>query len=61
VLLPTNERAKRMGEIMRNVPEKDQRCLNCHTMFEQGDEKQQTEELLREGVSCVGCHGPYTA
>jgi hypothetical protein len=61
VLLPTNERAKRMGEIMRNVPEKDQRCLNCHTMFEQGDEKLQTEELLREGVSCVGCHGPYTA
>jgi len=61
VLLPKNERAKRMGEILKISPESEASCLSCHSMFAKGDAKYKEAGLLAEGVSCVACHGAFEA
>src|SRR5258706_442022 len=46
VLLPKNERAKRMGEILKISPETEPSCLSCHSMFAKGDAKYKEAGLL---------------
>jgi hypothetical protein len=54
-----------MGQLLHIEPEKDYRCINCHSMFEQVDKQLIDEDLkgqgklLKDGVSCVACHGPF--
>lgn len=53
----TNERSKRMGELMGVDVTKDVRCLACHAVV--ATQAQQGRDFnIKDGVSCDACHGP---
>jgi hypothetical protein len=56
------ERAKRMQAILKetipdvaNAPQ----CLSCHSANCSPDQAENRANLLKEGVTCVVCHGPH--
>lgn len=57
------DRARRMGELLKIDPTKHKSCLVCHAVYLEDSElmKKSTDESFRpeEGVSCVACHGAY--
>ncbi len=40
------------------APDKEAKCLKCHSTFDRADAKLRGGILATEGVSCETCHGP---
>jgi hypothetical protein len=54
-----NDVGKRMGRILNITPEKDKRCLVCHSLAIEPAQKASTYNVDQmDGVSCENCHGP---
>ena len=49
-----SEEAKKYSE----NPQKDKKCLKCHSTFHSADAKLMRGIKENEGVSCESCHGP---
>ena len=52
-----NDVAQRMGRILKLQPEKEPRCLACHSLDIEPSLKAATFDR-NDGVSCENCHGP---
>src|SRR5579863_347853 len=52
-----NDVAQRMGRILKLQPEKEPRCLACHSLDIDPSLKAATFDR-NDGVSCENCHGP---
>jgi hypothetical protein len=56
----TGDIGKRIGRILRINPEKSPKCLDCHALNVQEEQKARTFDT-NEGVSCESCHGPASS
>lgn len=57
-----SKRAQEMAALMKmdKKPEDDPRCLNCHGFSERAKVMpEDREKVVKEGVSCVVCHGAF--
>ncbi len=54
----TNEKSRRMADLLGWDLQKDGRCLSCHAPAFDAPKAKEKPELVTEGVSCSGCHGP---
>lgn len=55
-----NDVAKRITRLMslNADPQKEQRCLVCHSLSPPDDQRAKTFTDFSDGVSCESCHGP---
>jgi hypothetical protein len=58
-----NKRSQRMGKLLGISPVHEEACLNCHAVVIKNKSLEKQSELagfkVKEGVSCVVCHGAY--
>jgi hypothetical protein len=53
----TGETGKRIGRVLKIRPESSAKCLDCHALNVQEEQKARTFDS-NEGVTCESCHGP---
>jgi hypothetical protein len=54
----TGPRGQQMSRLLGKDVREIAACINCHSVPERGIKKQQYKRES-DGVTCVGCHGPY--
>jgi hypothetical protein len=54
----TGPRGQEMSRLLGKDVREIEACVNCHSVPERGVRKQQYKRES-DGVTCVGCHGPY--
>lgn len=55
----TSDRGKQMTKLLGYDVTKAKACLTCHAVWIEDKKQQHTTFDIKEGVSCVACHGEY--